>query len=168
MNGADLDGRLAAAGARLASLDHALRAGAPWPLAARFDHSPEATWGPPEILAHVEEMLAFWLGEAERIIEGPDERTAFGRVATDDVRIGIIGRDRTLPLRELVARVQVGIDRWRRRWAELDQASRQRAGTHPSLGVLTVTDVATRFTVGHLEDHLDQLAAALGDAPVND
>jgi hypothetical protein len=29
---------------------------------------------------------------------------------------------------------------------------------------LTVTDIATRFTVGHLEDHLDQLAAAVGDA----
>jgi len=26
-------------------------------------------------------------------------------------------------------------------------------------------DVATRFTVGHLEDHLDQLAAALGGEP---
>lgn len=167
MNDVDLDGRLAAAGDRVASLERALRTRAPWPLAARFDHSPEASWGPPEILAHLEEMLTYWLGEAERILEGPDEHTAFGRVATDDVRIGIIGRDRTLPLRELVARVQVGIDRWRRRWAELDQASRQRTGTHPSLGVLTVTDVATRFTVGHLEDHLDQLAAALGDAPAN-
>jgi hypothetical protein len=158
----DLDGRLSAASDRLASLDTALQAGTPWPLAARFDHSPEASWGPPEILAHLEEMLAYWLGEAERIIDGPDERTAFGRVASDEVRIAIIGRDRTLPLRELVARVQVGIERWRRRWAELDQASRQREGTHASLGILTVMDVATRFTVGHLEDHLDQLAAALG------
>jgi hypothetical protein len=85
-------------------------------------------------------------------------------VATEDVRLAIIGRDRTLPLRELVARVHVGIDRWRRRWAELDDASRARRGIHPTLGELTVTDIATRFTVGHLEDHLDQLAAAVGDA----
>lgn len=165
MNADDIDARLVAAGKRLAGMDGALRAGAPWALSTRFDHSPEAGWGPPEILAHLEEMLAYWLGEAERILEGPDASTPFGRMATDDVRLAVIERDRTLPPRELVARVQVGIDRWRRRWAELDPARRERAGTHPSLGVLTVTDVATRFTVGHLEDHLDQLAAALGDAP---
>lgn len=168
MNADDIDARLAAAAGRLAGMDGALRAGAPWPLSTRFDHSPEAAWGPPEILAHLEEMLAFWLGQAERILEGLDESTPFGRVATDDVRLAIIERDRTLPMRELVARVHVGIDRWRRRWAELDSEHRERAGTHPSLGVLTVTDVATRFTVGHLEDHLDQLAAALDDAPAGD
>jgi len=165
MHDDEIDGRLSAAGGRLADMEGALRAGAPWPLAARFDHSPEASWGPPEILAHLEEMLVYWLGEAERILEGAEESTPFGRVATDDVRLAIIERDRTLPPRELVARVRAGIDRWRRRWAELDPASRGRKGTHPRLGVLTVTDVATRFTVGHLEDHLDQLAAALAEAP---
>jgi hypothetical protein len=41
---------------------------------------------------------------------------------------------------------------------------------HVSLGVVTVTDVAVRFAVGHLEDHLDQLEAAIAvlsspDAP---
>jgi hypothetical protein len=164
VNEDDVDARLAAAGDRLASMDDALRAGGPWPLSARIDHSPEASWGPPEILAHLEEMLAYWLGEAERILEGTEDGTPFGRVATDDVRLAIIERDRTLPPRELVARVRVGIERWRERWRELDAASRSRTGTHPKLGVLTVTDVATRFAVGHLEDHLDQLASALGEA----
>lgn len=165
MSDDDLDLRLAAASARLAELGTTLQARGPWPLAERFDHSPEASWGPRETLAHLEEMLPFWLGEAERLLDAPDDAVTFGRVATDDVRLAIIERDRTLPLRELVARVQVGIDRWRRRWAELDGPSRGRHGTHVTLGDLTVADIATRFVVGHVEDHLDQLAAAIEGGP---
>lgn len=161
----ELDRRLAAASGRLADLGGALQDGGPWALAARFDHSPEAAWGPREILAHLEEMLPYWLGEAERILDSTEEPAAFGRVTTDDVRLAIIDRDRTLPQRELVARVQAGIGRWRRRWAELDTVSREREGAHVTLGGLTVTDIATRFAVGHLEDHLDQLTAAVGGDP---
>jgi len=168
MSDDELDRRLAAAGGRLADLGKALEGGGPWPLAERFDHAPEASWGPLETLAHLEEMLPFWLGEAERILEGGGADSGgapvtFGRVATDDIRLAIITRDRELPMRELLARVQNGIDRWRRRWAELDASSRERRGTHVTLGELTVADIATRFTVGHLEDHLNQLAATLGD-----
>jgi DinB family protein len=168
MHDDDLDTRLSAAKERLAALSAELETGGPWPLAERFDHSPEASWGPRETLAHLEEMLAYWLGEAERIMESPDEGVAIGRVATDEIRLAIIERDRTLPFSELVARVRVGIDRWRERWAELDEGSRDRTGTHPRLGVVTVTDVASRFAVGHLEEHLDQLAAALGGARAKD
>jgi hypothetical protein len=161
----DLDARLAAASDRLASLGVILEAGSPWPLAERFDHAPEASWGPLETLAHVEEMLPFWLGEAERILDATDPPATIGRAATDDLRIGVIERDRTLPVRELVARVQNGIDRWRRRWAALDEASRGRAGAHVKLGRVTVTDVAERFAVGHLEEHLGQLAESLATDP---
>ena len=161
----DLDPRLAAANERLASLATNLETGGPWPLADRFDHAPETEWGPRETLAHVEEMLAYWLGEAERIIETPDVGVPVGRVVTDDVRLAIIERDRTLPLRELIARVEAGIDRWRRRWPELDAARRGQTGTHPRLGTVTVGDLASRFAVGHLEEHLDQLEAAIRDRP---
>jgi hypothetical protein len=161
----DLDGRLAAAGDRLTELGATLERRGPWPLAERFDHAPEASWGPRETLAHLEEMLQFWLGEAERLIEDGDAAVSFGRMATDDIRLAIIERDRTLPIRELLARVQNGIDRWRRRWAELDAPARGRQGTHVTLGELTVADIATRFTAGHLEDHLDQLAGTLDGAP---
>jgi len=158
----DLETRLGAASQRLAGLGTKLRSGGPWPLADRFDHAPEAAWGPRETLAHLEEMLPYWLGEAERIVDDPSGGATLGRAATNDVRLAIIERDRTLPIRELVARVQAGIDRWLARWPELDAASRERTGTHVTLGVVTVTDVATRFAVGHLEDHLDQLEGAIG------
>ena len=156
-----LDRRLVAAGSRLSDLGLELERGGPWPLAERFDHSPEASWGPRETLAHLEEMLPYWLGEAERLIEAADAPITFGRVATNDIRLALIERDLTLPVRELVARVKHGIERWERRWPELDERSRGRRGMHVTLGELTVRDIATRFVAGHLDDHLDQLAAAL-------
>src|SRR5436190_23595017 len=45
----------------LAATRDAVEAAAPWPLAATFDTSEEAQWGPPEVLAHVEEMVPYWL-----------------------------------------------------------------------------------------------------------
>jgi hypothetical protein len=160
----ELDARLAVSASRLTALGERLVAAGPWPLAERFDHSPEAAWGPRETLAHLEEMLPYWLGEAERILDAGDAPAAIGREATNDVRLAIIERDRTLPLRELLARVQNGIDRWRRRWAELDEASRERSGNHVVRGPLTVSEIATRFAANHLDEHLEQLSAAL-DAP---
>jgi hypothetical protein len=156
----DLDRRLAAASERLATLSADLRARAPWPLAARFDHTPEASWGPPEILAHLEEMLPFWLGEAERIMAA-NEPIPFGRVATDERRLAIIDRDRRLPIDELLTRVQRGIEEWRRAIAGIDVAARAHQGIHPTLGVLDIDAIAIRFAVSHVEDHLDQLADAL-------
>ena len=156
----DLDQRLAAAADRLASFAPTLRDGS-WPLAERFDHAPEAAWGPRELLAHLAEMLPYWLGEAERIIDMKDGPEPFGRAATNDVRLAIIERDRTLPIRELQARVAVGIERWRRRWAELDEPTQARHGLHPTLGVITVGEIGSRFVAGHLDDHLDQLTAIL-------
>jgi hypothetical protein len=161
----ELDGRLAAAGDRLASLSTILQARGPWPLAERFDHAPEASWGPLETLAHLAEMLPYWLGEAERILDAAEPPATIGRMATDDVRLALIARDRTLPPRELVARVQAGIERWRGRWASLDPSERGRVGNHVTLGSVTVADIATRFAVGHLEDHLVQLESTLTDPP---
>ena len=156
----DLDQRLAAAADRLASFPPTLRDGS-WPLAERFDHAPEAAWGPREILAHLAETLPYVLGEAERIIDMKAGPEPFGRVVTNDVRLAIIERDRTLPIRELQARVAVGIERWRHRWAELDEATRARRGLHPTLGEMTVGDLGSRSVAGHLDDHLDQLTAIL-------
>ena len=57
-------------------------------------------------------MLPYWLGEVERILAGWPRPVPFGRVATDEVRIAIIGRDRTVPLRELFDRVEADVSRY--------------------------------------------------------
>ncbi len=137
-------------------------AAAPWELAELYGTEDEARWAPPEVLAHVEEMLPFWLGETERILEGPGSAPVpFGRVATDVVRIGIIGRDRTLPLRELFARVAADGARLSDRLRELDSPALAREGLHPRMGVVTVSDILDRFAISHVEDHVRQLEEIL-------
>ena len=126
-----------------------------------FGVEPEAVWGPPEVLAHVTEMLPYWLGEIERVIDGGQEPVPFGRVATDPLRLGVIERDRSLPMRELLARLDAGVDRYARRLPELDAAAVDRRGAHTTLGDMTVAQMLERFVVSHLEDHARQLEASL-------
>jgi DinB family protein len=157
----ELIGRIERATEAIASKRGRVQAGEPWPLSAQFGTEPEASWGPREALAHVTEMLPFWLGEIERILAGPTEPVPFGRVASNELRIGVIERDRSLPLRELFGRLESDAERLTRRLGELSPAEAERTGLHPTLGVLTVRGAAERFVAGHLEDHAAQIAAIL-------
>jgi len=164
-----LVGRLRAARAALEAQRGDVEAGAPWALSDTFGTEPEATWGPLELLAHVGEMLPFWLGEIERVLAGPNEPVPFGRepvpfgrIASDPLRIGLIERDRTLPVREHFARIAAAIERYERRVAELTDAELARTGLHPTLGVVAVAGIVERFVIAHLEDHARQLEEILG------
>lgn len=128
-----------------------------WGLAERFGTEPEASWSPPEVLAHVAEMLPYWYGELERILVGPDGAVPFGRTADDPVRIGVIGRDRTVPLHVLLDRIDHSLDVWTARLRSLPDDAAARRGLHPTLGEVPVPAFTQRFVLGHLEEHLDQL-----------
>jgi hypothetical protein len=153
--------RLTAARARLDALRPAVERGEPWPASPAFGVEPEASWNPPELLAHLVEMLAFWPGQIERILDGV-EPVPFGRVQSDDARIAAIGRDRALPAAELYRRLDAGIDEAVSRLHSLDAAEAGRVGVHPTRGRMTVDDVATVMLAAHLEEHVDQLEAILG------
>jgi hypothetical protein len=152
--------RIAAARAAFADLRPRVEAGEPWPLAAAFGTEPEASWGPREVLAHVEEMLPYWLGELERVVDGP-RGVAFGRVAEDTSRIGLIERGRMLPLRVLFDRIDAGLATWAARCANLTDAERAAVGTHPSAGEMTVAAMPERFIIAHVEGHIAQLEEIL-------
>jgi hypothetical protein len=155
--------RIAAARAAYADLAPCVVAGEPWQLAEDYGTGPEASWGPREVLAHVEEMLPFWLGEMERVIDGDgSDPVPFGRTADDPLRIGIIDRDRSLPLRVLFARIDAGLAGWADRLATLTSAERELIGVHPRLGEMPAPAILERFVLGHAEDHVAQLADILG------
>ena len=161
---ADLD-RLADARADFEGLAARVAAGEPWPLAAEFGTEPEASWGPREVLAHVAEMLPFWLGELERVVDGDGETAVpFGRIADDASRIGLIARDRTLPLRVLFARIDAGLGAWLDRLPRLSDTDLAKLGTHPRLGEMQAGGIAGRFAIGHAEEHVVQLRSILDDA----
>ena len=154
--------RLDAATAGMTALKADLEAGEPWPLAETYGPEPEAHWGPREVLAHCAEMLPYWVGEIERIIDGP-EPARYGRLQTDQIRIGLIERDRTLPIRELLARIQDGSARFARRLAELSAADLTRRGLHPVRGEQTIQEVLEVVVVGHMEGHVEQLRETLAE-----
>jgi hypothetical protein len=163
----ELGDRLTSAWSALAALRPEVEAGEPWELSDNFGTEPEASWGPRETLAHVQEMLPFWLGEIERVIEGAStgREVPFGRVATDEIRVAIIERDRTLPLRELFGRIEAALDRIGHRLGELEDADIAARGQHPRLGPMSVGQILERFVAGHLDEHAAQLREVLADRP---
>lgn len=161
----DLD-RIAAARRAYADLAPRVIDGEPWPLADDFGTGPEASWGPREVLAHVQEMLPFWFGEMERVAEGDGAAPVpFGRIADDTLRLGIIERDRTLPLRVLFGRIDTGLIVWADRIPTLTALEQARIGVHPRLGEMAAGSMLERFVIGHAEDHIAQLTDILAERP---
>jgi hypothetical protein len=157
----DLAGRLDRATEAMVELGPAIAAGEPWALTDVYGPGPESSWGPREVLAHVAEMLPFWLGEIERIVDagvGPDggEPPAFGRLEDDPVRVQLIGRDRAFPGRELLGRIAVEGHRVAARLRALESESGL-LGRHPTRGDLSIADLAERLIVAHAEGHVAQL-----------
>ena len=116
------------------------------------------------MLAHTAEMLPYWLGEFERLVEaghGPGDGVPFGRTADDPLRLGVLERDRTLPFRELFDRIDAGIDRWTRRIAAAAPDDGRAVGLHGRLGEMTADQLRDRFVVTHLDEHTTQLEALL-------
>lgn len=170
--------RLRAAAGEIRGLQPELEARAPWPLSDVYGPGPESSWGPPEVLAHVAEMLPYWLGEIERILD-PHEQSAaggepvqFGRVEGDTLRVGLIGRDRTFPMRELVDRIEASSERVARRLEALTDPEVARRGQHPTRGPMVVSDMLEPFLIGHIEGHVRQLREILAgggtEAPTGD
>lgn len=158
--------RLDAAVTAMTGLGPAVAAGEPWPLTDVYGPGPESSWGPREVLAHVAEMLPYWLGEIELIVDaGVDaagvaagvEPPGFGRLEDDPIRVQVIGRDRAFPGRELLGRVEAEGRRAAGRFRALTEAEAGRIGHHVTRGNLTIPEIAERLIVGHVEGHVTQL-----------
>ena len=155
--------RLRAASQGFSAYRDALDAGRPWPLHnVEHDAGPESEWGPTEVLAHVTEMLPFWLGEISRIVDGSPGPIPFGRTTADPLRVQTIERDRNLPPAELLDRIDAAVERYARRLGQMTPADLARRGVHPTQGEMSVADILERFVTSHAEGHVVQLSETLG------
>ena len=138
-------------------------------LRAKVEKSPPAPddlprtreWVARETLAHIDEMLPYWLGEIERVLAGPVEPVPFGRIPSDLVRLLTVDRDRSLPVAELYVRLDFHLERVVRRLLELDDRQCARRGQHKTRGDMTIKQIVDDMLAGHIEEHCSQLAAAL-------
>lgn len=167
MKTTDVIEHLGAGLAALKAQQPRVEAAAPFPQSNNILHNvPEAVWYPPEVLAHLTEMLPFWFGEVERIMAGNgSDPVPFGRVAANDLRIGVIDRDRTLPLRELYARVESVVQRAIARLGEMTDADLDRPGVRQGRGVVTIGQVMNDSMAGHLLEHVHQIDDLLANPP---
>jgi hypothetical protein len=118
-------------------------------------------WVARETLAHVDEMLGYWLGEIERVLAGAVEPVPFGRAPTDLIRQLTVDRDRTLPVSELYTRLDHSLERVLRRLLELDERQAAKRGLHKQRGELTVKQIVEVMLAEHIEEHCRQIAASL-------
>ncbi len=153
--------RLVDADDAISALEGPVDAGRPYPVGPVSGDGPESEWGPPEVLAHVAEMLGYWLAQMERVIAGSGEVVPMGRVTGDPLRAEAIERDRSLPTHELLAHIRIAIGRYVARLPELEVEEWDRRGLHPRLGEMTVGEMLDRFVLGHIEEHVTQLNQTL-------
>jgi hypothetical protein len=160
-----LERRLEASRAAFAGLRTAVERREPWPLSEAYGAELESDWGPKEVLAHVAEMVPYWLGQIEALLAARADGAPFGRVATDPERIHRIGRDRELPAGELFDRIDRAVVDAASLRSRLDSAAMARRGTHPRLGEMTIEGIVERFIVSHLGEHVRQLEEILARGP---
>ena len=158
--------RIQAAGAAIEDLREPLEAGEPWPLSDVWGTEDEAHWGPPEVLAHVAEMLTYWRDELSRVVAGDASAPVpFGRVASDPSRLARIDELRRRPTPELVDEVGARVPEVAWLVALLSPTQAPRVALHPTRGEITVRDSVERFFANHLEEHVAQLRSILGLGP---
>jgi hypothetical protein len=153
--------RLMGVRAALVELRPAVEDGEPWQLAEHFGVEPEASWGPPEVLAHLAEMLPYWYAQMQLVLDGRAEPVPFGRTADDPTRLRAIERDRSLRAAKLFDRIEAGIRPYWWLLPRLTKADVARVGLHPRRGEMAVPEILEVLVVGHAEDHVTQLRETL-------
>jgi hypothetical protein len=114
-------------------------------------------WDRRQVLAHVAEMLPYWVEQVELVAAG--DQVPFGRLTSNPERIAAIERDRREDPSRLLDRVDEGLGVVLALLDRLDDGALARSGRHQVLGEMTVAAIVDRFLVDHLEEHADQLEA---------
>ena len=121
-------------------------------------------WDRGQVLAHVAEMLPYWIAQIELVLAAGGNRAPFGRVKSDPERIAAIEEDRGLDTEELLDRMDEGVAEAALSMRRLTPADLACTGRHSTRGVMTVAEILEEFVVAHLEEHADQLGAPADDA----
>ncbi len=121
----------------------------------------DADWTAPQILAHLVEMIPYWLDHCRRIIAAQGEPPPFGRLLDAPERLEGVERGAALTPGELLPQAEAEIRAAAAAIRAMSPAERGKIGLHIRRGEMSVADVIEVFIVAHAEDHLAQLREAL-------
>ncbi|MGC9156006.1 MAG: DinB family protein [Ferrimicrobium sp.] len=113
-------------------------------------------WDLVHILAHVSEMLEYWLAEVLHVLAGEPEEP-FGRLKRSPERIARIEQSATLAVDELRSEINLRAEATSDLCRLLSPEQLRKKGIHPKFGAMTVEEIVTEFGIDHLYEHAGQL-----------
>lgn len=126
------------------------------------DPGGDEKWEAAQVWGHLGEFGDYWLVELDRVLDGaPDQ--PFGRTKADEARRAAIAAGPGRSVDDHLDSARRAIDRLRARLTEMTTEDWAKAGTHPTLGRMTIADQLQHFHIGHYEEHLAQLDELAAD-----
>jgi hypothetical protein len=135
-------------------------------MAARLRTAPaENEWSAMQTLGHMAEMIPYWLHHCRTLIAATGGPPAFGRTAGSPERLAGVAHGGAADPDALLGQLQNEVRSGASAIRKLSAAERGKRGLHNSRGEMTVAEVIESFVVGHAEEHLGQVQAALRPGP---
>ena len=131
-------------------------------VAQRLRSAPsENEWSAMQILAHMVEMIPYWLHHYQTLIAATGAPPHFGRSLDAPDRLAGAARGVTGNAEELFGQLTDEVRAAAQAIRQMLPAERAKNGIHDRLGLMTVADAIELFIVAHAEDHLAQVRATL-------
>lgn len=138
-------------------------------LAPRFADrltSPDAEtserWDQGQVLSHLAELFPFWVEQVELVVSAGGGGVDFGRTKSTPSRLQRIEGGRHGDPAALLEKMDAGVTQAAALLERLTDEQLAMVGHHETLGDMPMAEAIDRFLVGHLEEHADQIAEALG------
>jgi uncharacterized damage-inducible protein DinB len=131
-------------------------------VASRLGTAPgKDAWSAMETLGHMTEMIPYWLNHCRVLIAATGDPPRFGRTAGSPERLAGVAHGATAKPDALLARLEQEVRAAAGTIRTLSVVERSKRGISSERGEMTVADVVDSFIVGHAEEHLAQVQAAL-------
>jgi hypothetical protein len=121
----------------------------------------ENEWSAMQTLGHMTEMIPYWLSHCRALMAATGEPPRFGRTLDSPERLAGVAHGAATGPDALLAQLQKEVRAAAGTIRRLSVAERNKRGLHASRGEMSVSDVLESFIVGHAEEHLQQVRAAL-------
>lgn len=122
----------------------------------RFKPSEEA-WSVQEIVAHVEEVIPYWLNEIERVRQTPG--VEWGRGLQDEARLAAVAKAYDRPVSDMLNQIegmkQLVADRLSGLTEE--ELKREAPSRNPRFGTKPASFIVDHLLVEHVAKHLGQI-----------
>jgi len=129
------------------------------PTEALYREPSAGEWPVMSTLAHVVELLPYWASQCQTIARSPG--VAFGRTLDDPGRLGAIAAHAQDPAEVVRGSLRSSCAEAISIMRTLPAAQWQLAGQHVRRGAMSIEQVVDEFMVAHVEDHVQQVDAAL-------